>query len=148
MLKKVTKTKAATTRRSKDLSQIEKDAVLDGLVERRLETLSGILTYGGFLGASVKQKISDVEIVACFCDLRGFTEYCTKLQSELQDRKIQNFLRDYLQIFNEGLMVWTTTWTDPDSPHYDPKMIRVAEYLVPTTYKHLGDGMLLVWEIP
>ena len=66
--------------------------------------LNRLLGFKHFLSSGFEPKISDAEIIVCFADVRGFTAYCRKLQQEMQDRKIQNFLRDYFKIFNEGLV--------------------------------------------
>jgi class 3 adenylate cyclase len=121
---------------------------VEALQRQQLHALNRVLSFGPFLACSFEPAISDVEIVACFSDLRGFTHYCSKLQQDMQDRKIQNFLRDYVKVFNEGLVAWTTMWADPASKDYDESVAVVAKHLVPTTYKNLGDGMMLVWEIP
>lgn len=128
--------------------KISRQTQLMRLQESRLVTLDRLLTFGQFLSCSFEPKISDVEIIVCFADLRGFTQYCHTLQAEMQDRKIQNFLRSYVRIFNEGLMLWMTQFVDKESPDYDNDMDQIAQYMVPTMYKHLGDGLMIVWEIP
>jgi len=83
----------------------------------------------------------------CFADVRGFTDYCQHLQREMQDAKIQNFLRAYAKIFAEALMYWFQESFET-SVKQDPAIQTIAQYVVPSTYKNLGDGMMLVWEIP
>ena len=61
----------------------------------------------------------------------------------MQDRKIQNFLRDYFKIFNEGLVELFTN-NDLD----EEVLGKIEKQLVPTMYKNLGDGLMMVWEIP
>ncbi len=58
----------------------------------------------------------------------------------MQDRKIQNFLRDYFKIFNEGLLGVL------GNDNYDVET-EIGSQLVPTMYKNLGDGLMIVWEI-
>src|SRR5439155_12043703 len=88
-------------RRTKAELAVEKE---EQLIEARSSLLKTILSFKHFLSSGFEPIISDAEIVVCFADVRGFTAYCRKLQEEMQDRKIQNFLRDYFKIFNEGLL--------------------------------------------
>ena len=78
--------------------------------------------------------------------------YCRKLQTELQDIKIQNFLRAYFRIFNEGLMAWMVRNIDDDYTEIDGQKNTVsqelAKFIIPTMHKNLGDGMMIVWEVP
>lgn len=114
----------------------------------KIDGLSSILGFKGFLSASFEPKISDAEIVICFIDVRGFTDYCRKLQREMQDRKIQNFLRNYGRIFNEALLTWHTEHLDPNYAPVQNKFEKLRHACVPTCHKNLGDGMMIIWEIP
>jgi len=106
------------------------------------------LRFKQFLGSSFEPRITDAEIVVCFADVRGFTDYCRTLQKEMQDRKIQNFLRAFGRVFNEGLMKWFVEHLDPQYGKVDSDVEVIADYVVPTTYKNLGDGLMMVWEVP
>jgi hypothetical protein len=79
-------------------------------VNERLDLLPKVMNLGGFLSASVRPQIRDSEIIVCFADIRGFTEYCKRLQEDSHDRKIQNFLQRYFSIFVEGMVAWRTQW--------------------------------------
>jgi len=111
--------------------------------QERTDFLNRLLGFKHFLTSGFEPQISDAEIVVCFADVRGFTAYCRKLQQEMQDRKIQNFLRDYFKIFNEGLVELFTN-NDLD----EEVLGKIEKQLVPTMYKNLGDGLMMVWEIP
>lgn len=118
------------------------------IIANRLTGLEHALKFRQFLNCSFEPSISDSEIVVCFADVRGFTEYCKKLQQEMQDRKIQNFLRSYIKIFNEGLMIWFTSHLDEKYEPIDKNLVEFADYIIPKMYKNLGDGLMIVWEIP
>jgi class 3 adenylate cyclase len=66
----------------------------------------------------------------------------------MQDRKIQNFLRTYPRVFVEGLFNWLLESTSKKSERYNPAWAEVSDFLVPTLHKSLGDGMMLIWEVP
>lgn len=101
--------------------------------------------FGIFANSALPPKISDSEVLVCFADVRGFTHYCKTLQQEMQDRKIQNFLREHGKIYVEGLLRWNTL----AEAITRPELFRVIrEPMVPATYKNLGDGLMMVWEIP
>ena len=53
-----------------------------------------------------------------------------------------------MTIFNEGLMEYFVHNTDPTYGKVDPAIEALSKYVVPTMYKNLGDGMMIVWEIP
>lgn len=133
------------------------DAVSDGIaddlmkkrmVKARFDSLARTLKFRQFLGASIEPRISDSEIIVCFADVRGFTSFCRELQTEMQDRKIQNFLKQYGKVFNEGLMSWYVKNIDLPRAKPEVSLLKVADYVVPSMYKNLGDGMMIVWEIP
>jgi len=101
--------------------------------------------FGSFTQSAFEPKISDSEIVVCFADVRGFTHYCKSLQQQMQDRKIQNFLKTHGSIYMDGLLRWYVAAEDI----IEPATFRVLrDLMAPTTYKNLGDGLMLVWEIP
>lgn len=118
------------------------------LKNERLKTLDRVLKFRDFLNCSFEPIIEDCEIVVAFLDVRGFTNYCKKLQQEMQDRKIQNFLKQYNKVFNEGLMNWFTTHVDPEYDKVENDLLLISELVIPSMYKNLGDGIMMVWEIP
>jgi class 3 adenylate cyclase len=121
---------------------------LSKIISERLDVLDHALRLRQFLPSSFEPTIADAEIVVCLADIRGFTNYCLTLQKAMQDRKIQNFLRRFFRIFVEGLLTWRIGFLDPKCPPVDEDAVKVAPYVVPTAYKNLGDGMMMVWEIP
>jgi class 3 adenylate cyclase len=131
-------------RRSKKRNKLKVDEESDAAKTKAERTafLERVLGFKHFLSSGFEPVISDAEIVVCFADVRGFTEYCRKLQQEMQDRKIQNFLRDYFKIFNEGLLDLLTSDLQPEI------LTRIERHAVPIMYKNLGDGLMMVWEIP
>lgn len=113
-----------------------------------IDVLHRVLGFKHFLSSGFEPKISDAEILVCFADVRGFTTFCRNLQRDMQDRKIQNFLRCFFRIFVEGLMEQMDQIRNEDDPEYANVVATVQRHLVPTMYKGLGDGMMLVWELP
>jgi class 3 adenylate cyclase len=93
--------------------------------------------------------ISDVEIAVCFFDIRGFTRYCNRLQERSLDTRIQNFLREFLAIFSLSVLetIWRIEPSDP-TQQLTARTHAIRDAVVPTTYKNLGDGIMLVWELP
>jgi class 3 adenylate cyclase len=107
-----------------------------------------IIRFGSFFDIAQRPKISDVEIVVCFSDIRGFTNYCHQLQKLSLDNRIQNFLKEYLSIYSYAVLqeLWLL---EPDGDEDLPETeARIRDLLIPTTYKNLGDGIMLVWELP
>ena len=104
---------------------------------------------GQFFDIAYPPKVTDVEVVVCFADLRGFTSYCHALQKASLDNRIQNFLKDYFSIYS--LSVLEEIWRlEPDNERdgMDSTAAEIKDIVVPVTYKNLGDGVMLVWEIP
>ena len=128
----------------------QSDDALRNEVESHLDFLPKIMNLGGFLSASVRPNIKDTEVIVCFADIRGFTEYCKRLQEDSHDRKIQNFLQRYFSIFVEGMVAWRTEWdrSENGGKIKNSDLFAVKNYLCPTMFKNLGDGMMIVWEIP
>ncbi len=114
------------------------------------------LRLGQFFDIAYPPKVSDVEIVVCFADLRGFTAYCHALQKVSLDNRIQNFLKDYFKIYSLSVLneLWkrepSEGWTMPVDQQVSGTQLEaeIREILVPVTYKNLGDGVMLVWEVP
>jgi hypothetical protein len=147
-MRKTTAAKKPSKKNSRARTRIPKTRALEDaqtLLNDRMMVLGQVLGFKQFLGSSFEPVISDSEIVVCFADIRGFTNYCRTLQKEMQDRKIQNFLRTYVKIFNEGLMRWLVENIDIED---DEDAKDMARYVIPSMYKNLGDGMMIVWEVP
>lgn len=106
------------------------------------------LLLGTFVDAGRAPKMIDVEVAVCFADLRGFTNYVHRLQKDGQDNKVQHFLKDYFEIYPAAVlaMMWSL---EPDSADAEisEKDAELKRLVVPTSYKNLGDGMMLVWEL-
>jgi len=88
-----------------------------------------------------------VEVAVCFADLRGFTQYVHQLQKDGQDNKVQNFLRDYFGIYPMSVLysIWNL---EPDGTEEISEIdAELRRLLVPASYKNLGDGMMIVWEL-
>src|SRR5262245_10898452 len=83
------------THRAAEINASEKQASFGD----RLDVLKRVLTFGPFLGSSFEPSISDREIIVCFVDVRGFTGFCRRLQMEMQDLRIQHFLKAFFSIF-------------------------------------------------
>src|SRR4051812_14402941 len=92
----------------KRTSQEMFESIMDRFSAKYLESLEAIAPLRGL--ASLEPAVQDSEIIVCFADVRGFTQYCRKLQQDSHDRKIQNFLRRYFKIFAEGLLLWHADW--------------------------------------
>src|ERR1035438_25819 len=103
------KSRSNLNRQQKRQTSQRERTVKDEVVAR-LDLLPKVMNLGGFLSASLRPHIRDSEIIVCFADIRGFTEYCKRLQEDSHDRKIQNFLQRYFSIFVEGLVAWRTEW--------------------------------------
>ena len=114
----------------------------------RRGVLDTILKFKNFISCSFEPEITDTEIFVCFADVRGFTEYCRKLQVEMQDRKVQNFLKSFSKIFNQGLLDWFVEHTDEEFRPVQQRNLDIKELVIPTSYKNLGDGAMMVWEVP
>lgn len=113
------------------------------------------LRLGQFFDIAYPPQVTDVEIAVCFADLRGFTTYCHTLQKVSLDNRIQNFLKDYFKIYSLAVLrqLWQSepsTWEHDDADGATMPQIQaeINRVLIPATYKNLGDGVMLIWEIP
>ena len=97
-------------------------------------------------------------MVVCFSDIRGFTKYCHELQRRALDTRIQHFLTTYFGIYLEALVRTIhdlrhspISNTDRSTPAEERDvhawLDEVAKLLLPTSYKNLGDGVMIVWEL-
>lgn len=105
------------------------------------------LFLGEFFEAGRVPSISDVEIAACFADLRGFTKYVHALQSSSQDARVQDFLGSYFQIYPKAVLEVVYALEPRVRTEISAADDRVRNAIVPSMYKTLGDGMMLVWEL-
>lgn len=106
---------------------------------------------GAFFDIARKPTIRNVDIIVCFTDIRGFTDYCKNLQGRSLNAALESFLTQYFQIYPVALL--KTLWAmEPDEAKeelgIDEETARLRDMIVPKTFKNLGDGMMLVWEIP
>lgn len=141
--------KKRETSKSKELQAVT-ETVVDAekekqkVIRKTLDDFNKILKFKTFLSSAYEPEITDCEVIVCFADLRGFTSFCQSLQAEMQDRKIQNFLRTYFRIYAEGLLQFIENTKIKD----DVDSNLVLSHMIPSMYKNLGDGMMIVWEIP
>ncbi len=91
---------------------------------------------------------TDVEIAVCFADLRGFTDYVHSLQKISQDNRVNSFLRDYYEIYPRAILheLWVLE-PDNEKQEVTAEHAELSRLIVPTSYKNLGDGMMIVWEL-
>lgn len=105
------------------------------------------LFLGDFAEAGRVPSIADVEVAACFADLRGFTKYVNSLQSTLQDTRVHQFLGRYFQLYPKAVLE-TVYALEPESGiDITSQSEQVRNAIVPSMFKNLGDGMMLVWEL-
>jgi len=109
-----------------------------------LKTVRRVALLGDFGDMARRPTISDVEIIVCFADIRGFTRYCNRLQQKSLDNRIQNFLKDYLEIYSLAVLT-EVCHLETETKYGKTELRRV---IIPTTYKNLGDGVMLIWELP
>ena len=137
--------KEARVEAERDKEQVVNEKDPWRLVRKNFDRYTSL---GSFADISQPPKITDVEIAVCFADIRGFTNYCNALQQMSLDSKIQNFLRDYFQIYPTAVLldIWQNEPDEDEELKESEALIR--KLIVPTSYKNLGDGVMLVWEIP
>lgn len=113
-----------------------------------IEGYERALFLGHFLEAGRTPSVSHVEIAVCFADLRGFTRYVDALQAKFQDSRVHELLGSYFQIYPRAILetVYLLERQEPSQMTAMDKQIRDA--IVPSMFKTLGDGMMLVWELP
>jgi class 3 adenylate cyclase len=125
--------------------QIQNETDPWAFVVRNFERFSRLKDFSNIARSPA---VSDVEVIVCFADIRGFTAYCNKLQKNSLDNRIHNFLKQYLEIYGYAVLqeIWELEPIDADKISQQDSAIR--DIIIPSTYKNLGDGMMLVWEIP
>jgi class 3 adenylate cyclase len=91
--------------------------------------------------------ISDLDIAVCFADLRGFTRFVDSLQSNSQDSRVHELLGSYFQIYPRAIL--ETVYSLEPRPNEQITALdeKIRKAIVPTMFKTLGDGMMLVWEL-
>jgi len=105
------------------------------------------LFLGPFLEAGRVPSVTDVEIAVCFADLRGFTKYVNALQANWQDRRVQEFLGAYFQIYPRAVLESVYALEPGEGGEISRHAQHVRRMIVPSMFKTLGDGMMLVWEL-
>lgn len=105
------------------------------------------LFLGSFIDAATVAHTSNAEIAVCFADLRGFTKFVDALQTKSQDTRVHSFLRAYFGIYPKAILEMIYGLEPTESKTITAQRERVCSTLVPSMYKHLGDGMMLVWEL-
>lgn len=96
-----------------------------------------ILRVSDPLGVPPPTSAKQVEAIVCFADVRGFTNYVKRLQDESKPRVTEGFLRAYFAIYPPALRR-ALDGVDP----------QVRKLLDAPAFKRMGDGMMLVWEMP
>jgi class 3 adenylate cyclase len=102
---------------------------------------------GSFLESARVPSVTDVEIAVCFADLRGFTKYVNALQANWQDRRVQEFLGAYFQIYPKAVLENVYALEPGEGGEISRYAQHVRRMIVPSMFKTLGDGMMLVWEL-
>jgi class 3 adenylate cyclase len=105
------------------------------------------LFLGPFLESGRVPSVTDVEIAVCFADLRGFTKYVNALQVSSQDRRVQEFLGAYFQIYPRAILESVYALEPERESEISRHAQHVRRMIVPSMFKTLGDGMMLVWEL-
>lgn len=127
------------------------------------EIIEEVARAGGFAIAGVAPTIRPCEVIVSYSDVRDFTKYCNDLKGRSMDRLVENFLHSFYRIFPLAVH---RAQSDVDkvrkralvkSPRrkvsVDDRLRTTAhlpavqKLLVPATYKTLGDGMMMVWEL-
>jgi class 3 adenylate cyclase len=104
------------------------------------------LFLGPFLEAGRVPSIAGVEIAVCFADLRGFTRYVHALQSNWQDSRAQEFIGAYFRLYPRAVLELVYSLEPEVGSEISAQSEQVRRLIVPSTFKTLGDGMMLVWE--
>ena len=105
------------------------------------------LFLGDFIEAGRVPSKADVEIAVCFADLRGFTKHVHALQSKSQDARVQEFLGAYFQVFPKAVLEAVYALEPDKGNAISAQGEQVRNIVVPSMFKNLGDGMMLVWEL-
>jgi class 3 adenylate cyclase len=105
------------------------------------------LFLGHFIEAGRVPSVTDVEVAVCFADLRGFTKYVDALQSNLQDTRVHQFLGTYFQIYPKAVLETVYALEPEKGRKITSQSDQVRSIVVPSMFKNLGDGMMLVWEL-
>jgi class 3 adenylate cyclase len=93
-------------------------------------------------------SVSDIEIAVCFADLRGFTKYVDALQSNSQDSRVHELLGSYFQIYPKAILETVYALEPRGIAQITAVDEKIRKAIVPSMFKTLGDGMMLVWELP
>jgi class 3 adenylate cyclase len=101
-----------------------------------------------FLEAGRVPSVSDLEIAVCFADLRGFTKYVDLLQASSADSRVHEFLGAYFQIYPKAILELVYALEQRGTAKITAEDEQIRRSIVPSAFKTLGDGMMLVWELP
>ncbi len=112
-----------------------------------IEGYERALFLGRFLDAGIVPAVSDIEIAVCFADLRGFTRYVDALQSSSQDSRVHEFLGSYFQVYPKAILETVYTLEPRGTAEISAVDEQIRNAIVPSMFKTLGDGMMLVWEL-
>lgn len=101
-----------------------------------------------FLEAGRVPKVSHVEVAVCFADLRGFTKFVEHLEGKPDASRVVELLVSYFRIYPKAILEMVYALEPRGSAKITADDDQVRKSIVPSTYKPLGDGMMLVWELP
>src|ERR1039458_8405896 len=100
-----------------------------------------------FLEAGRTPAISDLEIAVCFADLRGFVMQVDSLQSNSQDSRVHELIGSYFQIYPKAILETVYALEPRPNEQITARDEKIRKAIVPSMFKTLGDGMMLVWEL-
>lgn len=91
-------------------------------------------------------NLTQVEVIACVVDVRGFTKFVQDDQADAQ-RLAPEFIREFFSIFPKAVL--REAWNLEPEPHHAPTefQVGVRNLIVPRLAKKMGDGVFLVWEV-
>ncbi len=112
-----------------------------------IEGYERALFLDDFLEAGRMPSVSDIEIAACFADLRGFTKYIDDLQSNSQESRAHEVLSSYFQIYPKAILEAVSMLEPQGESKITADVEQIRKAIVPSMFKTLGDGMMLVWEL-
>jgi class 3 adenylate cyclase len=122
----------------------------NSLMKATLQNTGTIQGLGAFARVLVPPTVSHREVVVLYADVRGFTDYCYKLQQQGSNKKIHNFLMALFPVFANGLLMHLIS-NARELPRKRGReageVTEVSRLLMPSSWKTLGDGMLMVWEL-
>jgi len=106
------------------------------------------LDLGSFLDAGRSADCDNVMVVACFVDIRGFTPAWDAMAGRQTKFKLSDFLAKYHRMFLEAVLTMRSISEGIWRRRVPDLAETLLEASIPASFKRLGDGMLLVWEVP